>query len=336
MASSSSVRSDSMEPMSCRTSPAFLRGVMLAASSDLSAIATLELDLILMVPAFSLANGIPDSLSKLEFRFSWAECETMTRRRRPSHLEGDVWAPDFGSSPGLPESATRRAACTLVSALPVIKRLDLLHLLESLLTLSRAGDDLGYRSRSLCGDLQSGQGLPCSQLGTGVDEDRVVGRTLDVGVVVGTKHPVVWGVRRMTQTSRSSGEEPGRARVEVGLVQRELEWGHRGRQFRVWGGVQVAGRGRFPRQEWGGSAGGVAGGVERWEGGVREGVVGSRRGCVCLGVVLVVGGWGAGHRDRAPVSQVLQTTCGQHLVQLHQSIVIRAIRYTYVSDMLME
>ena len=56
-----------MEPISWSTSPAFLLG----ASRGQSGILTLEFDLILMVPAASLAKGIPDSLSKLEFLFSW-------------------------------------------------------------------------------------------------------------------------------------------------------------------------------------------------------------------------------------------------------------------------
>jgi len=62
-----------MEPMSCRTSPAFLLGCCMfpfVSFSERSGRRTLELDRILIVPAFSFANGIPDSLSKLEFLLS--------------------------------------------------------------------------------------------------------------------------------------------------------------------------------------------------------------------------------------------------------------------------
>ena len=62
-----------MEPMSWRTSPAFLLGCCmfpLVSANDRSGRRTLEFDRILIVPAFSLANGIPDSLSKLEFLLS--------------------------------------------------------------------------------------------------------------------------------------------------------------------------------------------------------------------------------------------------------------------------
>ena len=59
-----------MDPMSWSTSPAFRLGAALPPSSGRSGIRTAELERIRMVPAFSLANGIPDSLSKLEFLFS--------------------------------------------------------------------------------------------------------------------------------------------------------------------------------------------------------------------------------------------------------------------------
>ena len=61
-----------MDPMSWRTSPAFLRGAgnVTFVSRDRSGSLTLELERIRIVPAFSFAKGIPDSLSKLEFLFS--------------------------------------------------------------------------------------------------------------------------------------------------------------------------------------------------------------------------------------------------------------------------
>ena len=187
-----------------------------------------------------------------------------------------VALPAQGAAGGAPGAAVPRLVplVALVPGLPVIAGGDVLALLQPLLALPGAGDDLGHGPRPLA-RLEAGEGLPAERR-HGVHQHRVVGVPQDVRVVVRAHHAERGGVGRVAEPAGGPRGEPWRAGVERGVgaeppvVQRVLQGWHGRRELRI-GGPGVEGRvggvarRRLPGEEGGG--GRVAGCVEGGEGG---------------------------------------------------------------------